>query len=208
MAINYTELKAAIQDYIQSTESTLTTNLDTIIRQAEDKILKAVDIPAFRRYAWVSCSVGSNSVAGLSESVLAPRYFFLTVAGEDHAVLPKDPSFLREFSPFGGAASGRPRYYAVETEAIIRVAPYPDQAYTGEFGYVIRPASIVTASTTWLGTHAEGALLNGCLLEASKFMKAEPDMVTLYKAEYTEALRGLEILAARTTGDNNRRGGA
>ena len=48
MAWTLTTLKSAIQDYLQTTETTFVNNLDTIITQAEDRILKSVQLPDFR----------------------------------------------------------------------------------------------------------------------------------------------------------------
>ena len=39
MAWTYTTLKSAIQDYLETTETTFVNNLPVIIRQAEDRIL-------------------------------------------------------------------------------------------------------------------------------------------------------------------------
>jgi hypothetical protein len=40
MAWTLTTLKSAIQDYLETTETTFVNNLDTIIQQAEDQNLK------------------------------------------------------------------------------------------------------------------------------------------------------------------------
>jgi hypothetical protein len=48
MAWTLTTLKSAIQDYLETTETTFVNNLDTIIQQAEDQILKSVQLPDFR----------------------------------------------------------------------------------------------------------------------------------------------------------------
>jgi len=40
--MTYAELKTAIQNYLQNTESTFVSSLDTIIKQVEDRILNVV----------------------------------------------------------------------------------------------------------------------------------------------------------------------
>ena len=45
MAFTYTTLKQALQDYVESDETTFVTNLPNIITQAEDRILKDVQLP-------------------------------------------------------------------------------------------------------------------------------------------------------------------
>ena len=48
--------------------------------------------------------------------------------------------------------------------------------------------------TSWLGDNFDSALLNGCLVEASTYMKQEPDMVALYNQKYAEAMMQLNRL--------------
>ena len=42
-------LKTAIQDYLDNSETTFTNNLDNFIQTAEERILKAVQLPVFRK---------------------------------------------------------------------------------------------------------------------------------------------------------------
>jgi len=47
MAFTFTTLKSAIQDYLETTETTFVNDLPTIITQAEERILKSVQLPDF-----------------------------------------------------------------------------------------------------------------------------------------------------------------
>ena len=47
MAFTYAQLKTAIQDYTENTETSFVTNLPTFIRAAEDRIFKSVDLEVF-----------------------------------------------------------------------------------------------------------------------------------------------------------------
>ena len=49
MAWTFTTLKSALQDYLETTETTFVDNLTTIIKQAEDRILKSVQLPDYRK---------------------------------------------------------------------------------------------------------------------------------------------------------------
>jgi len=49
MAFTYTTLKNTIQDYLETTETTFVDNLPNIITQAEERILKEVQLPDFRK---------------------------------------------------------------------------------------------------------------------------------------------------------------
>lgn len=49
MSFTLTTLKTAIQDYLETDETTFVNNLNNIILQAEERILKAVQIPDQRK---------------------------------------------------------------------------------------------------------------------------------------------------------------
>ena len=59
MAWTYTTLKTAIQDYVESTETTFVNNLAVIIKQAEDRILKSIQLPDFRKNVTGTTTDGS-----------------------------------------------------------------------------------------------------------------------------------------------------
>jgi len=74
MALTFTTLKQAIQDYCESNETTFVANLPLIIRQAEDRILKNVQLPDFRKNViptmWADPSLMLNA-SGTSYSLLS-----------------------------------------------------------------------------------------------------------------------------------------
>ena len=49
MSFTLATLKTAIQDYLETDETTFVNNLNTFIEQAEERILKAVQIPDQRK---------------------------------------------------------------------------------------------------------------------------------------------------------------
>ena len=51
MSFTYSSLKTAIQDYTQNTETTFTTHLDTFIKNAEERILKNIQLSGCKFYA-------------------------------------------------------------------------------------------------------------------------------------------------------------
>ena len=95
----------------------------------------------------------------------------------------------------------RSKHYAIfgprsdlETELSFIVGPTPDSAYYVELHYYYYPESIVTAGTTWLGDNFDSALLNGTVLEAVRFLKAEQDQFAVNGEMYTQALALLKNL--------------
>lgn len=94
-----------------------------------------------------------------------------------------------------------PKHYAIfgpqytfPNELSLILGPTPDQAYEAELHYFYYPESIVTAGTSWLGDNFDVALVNGCLVEAARFMKAEPDIVQNYDKLYVQAIALLKQL--------------
>ena len=51
MAYTFAQLKTAIQEYTDNTETTFVSNLDDFIRAAEDRLFCLVDLEYFRRNA-------------------------------------------------------------------------------------------------------------------------------------------------------------
>ena len=47
--MTYSELKSLIQNYLENTETTFVSDLPQIIKQAEERILKSVKLPNFRK---------------------------------------------------------------------------------------------------------------------------------------------------------------
>jgi hypothetical protein len=50
------------------------------------------------------------------------------------------------------------------------------------------------AGTTWLGENFDTALLNGCLVEGARFMKAEPEQFAMYREMFNTSLMLLKNL--------------
>ena len=63
MAFTFTTLKSAIQDYTENTETTFVNDLSIIIQQAEDRIIKTVQLPNFRKNQTGSLTSGNSYLA-------------------------------------------------------------------------------------------------------------------------------------------------
>lgn len=209
MSFTYAQLKQAIQDYTENDEATFVTNLPLFIRQAEERILKSVQLSLFRKNATAS-TTASNKYLACPSDFLAP--FSLSLAGADgdkFFIDFKDPSFLQSYTP-DSTTEGAPRYYSVFDIDNFLLAPTPDTTYTAELHYFYRPLSLTAGSdsgTTWLSINAELTLLYGSLVEAYLFMKGEQDMMAYYDKRFTESLSGLKMLGeAKETTDEYRTG--
>jgi hypothetical protein len=87
-----------------------------------------------------------------------------------------------------------PVHYAYFDDNTFLLGPTPDGDYSTELHYGYYPESIVTAGTTWLGEEFDSALLNGALLQAFSFMRAEQATMEMYQKLYLQAITLLKNL--------------
>ena len=67
MSYTQTTLKQAIQDYAENDETTFVNNLDNFIQNAEEKILKLVDLEYFRKNVSAVMTSGNKFLAQPSD---------------------------------------------------------------------------------------------------------------------------------------------
>ena len=193
MAWTFTTLKSTLQDYLETTETTFVDNLTVIITQAEDRILKSIQLPDFKKNSTGNTTSGTPYLTCPSD-FLAPYSLAVDNSGYEF-LLYKDVNFIREAYP-SSSTTGIPKYYSLFDAESFILAPTPNANLTAELHYFYKPESITTASagTSWLGDNAESTLLYGCLVEAYTFLKGEPDLLQLYAARYEDALAKLKGL--------------
>ena len=71
MSFTYAQLKTAIQDFTENTETSFVTNLPVFIRSAEERILKSVDLDNFRKNA-TSATTNGDEYISMPSDFLAP----------------------------------------------------------------------------------------------------------------------------------------
>ena len=193
MAWTFTTLKNALQDYLETTETTFVDNLTVIITQAEDRILKSIQLPDFKKNSTGNTTSGTPYLTCPSD-FLAPYSLAVDNSGYEF-LLYKDVNFIREAYP-DSTTTGIPKYYSLFDADSFILAPTPNANLTAELHYFSNPESITTTSsgTSWLGDNAESTLLYGCLVEAYTFLKGEADLLQLYAARYEDALAKLKGL--------------
>tara|TARA_R110002020_G_scaffold166440_1_gene354438 strand:- start:109 stop:756 length:648 start_codon:yes stop_codon:yes gene_type:complete len=208
MSFTFDQLKQAIQDYSQNTESTFVGNLDEMIRSAEQRIFTTCDLEIFRRNQTGTTTSG-NQFLNVPTDYLASFSLSILNSSSKEFLQQKDVNFIQEFNP-NSSTTGVPRYYArFDTDNFI-LAPTPNANFTAELHYYYRPVSLTAGSgsgTTWLSTNAPNAMLYGTLVEAYTFMKGEKDLMDLYNGRFIESLTRIKDLAeARENADSYRRG--
>jgi hypothetical protein len=197
--VTYNELVTAVQDYLETTFTT--TDINTMIRQAEQRIYNTVQIANLRKNVTGSCTATNKYLQCPSDFLSTYSIAVYPPGGGDYVyLLNKDVNFIREAYP-SASDTGKPRHYAIFgpdssalTELTFILGPTPDLAYGVELHYYYYPESIVTATTTWLGDNFDSALLNATLFEASTFLKQEQDLIALAKDKYVQSIALLKNL--------------
>ena len=189
--MNYTELKANIQDICEN--SFTDDQLAMFTQQAEQKIYNSVQIPALRKNVTGTLTNGNKYLSTPSDFLWAYSLAVIDANGVYTFLLNKDVNFMREAYP-NPSSTGAPKHYAYFDDNSFILGPTPNSAYSMELHYGYYPESIVTAGTTWLGEEFDSALLNGALVEAIRFMKGEQDLVANYTNMYLLAMKQLENL--------------
>jgi len=208
MSFTLAQLKTAIQDYTDNSETSFVTHLPDFIKAAEEKIFKSIDLDIFRKNV-TSAFTSSDAFMSVPSDYLASFSLQITSSGSESFLLQKDVNFLREYTP-SASTTGVPKYYARFDENNFIVAPTPNSNYTIELHYYHRPASLTAGAdsgTTWVSTNAPFALLYGALIEAYTYMKGETDVIQNYNNMYMQSMERLKDLGeARENTDANRVG--
>jgi hypothetical protein len=210
--MTYIELLAAIQSYTENTfpETYLasgatvssTTQLNTFITQAEQRIFNTVQFPSLRKNVTGITTSGNKYLSCPADFLSSFSLAVIDATGAYEYLLNKDVNFIRQAYPTP-TDTAIPKYYAlfgptttndatpvITNELSFILGPTPDAAYSVELHYYYYPQSITVAASgqTWLGDNFDSVLLYGSLVEAYTFMKGEADIIAGYDMKYKEAL--------------------
>ena len=203
MAYTLTNLRDDIRNYTEVGSNVLTDSvLDTIIKNAENKIYRAIDTDQSVFYATSNAIVGNRYVT-IPDDLRAIRYVqFKDSAGNQFYLEQKDTSYIAEFySTPGTQAVDIPKYYANWDEEFWVLAPTPDKTYEITLAYNKQPETITdTTSTpapatngTYLSNKYQDLLLYACLVNTYAYLKGPQDMLQYYQGAYEKALYSYAI---------------
>jgi len=194
MSFTLATLKSTVQDYCETAETTFVADLDTFIQEAEERILKNVELPVFRKNVTGNATTDFPYLATPSD-FLATYSLALIINSVYTYPLFKHVSFIRDYTP-NASTTGPTKYYALFDDNTFLLGPTPASDYTYELHYKYRPASLTTtsgSSTTWLSDNAPDAMLYGTLVEAATFLKT-PDEAAQYEQRFMMAISALKKL--------------
>lgn len=219
--MDYAELFETIKGYVEndfpntswtgsdgSSTVTLTSTeqINTFIKEAEQRIFNTVQLLDLRKNVTGNCSTGNKYLSVPSDWLANFSMAVVDTNGNYEYLLNKDVSFIRQSYP-NPNDTGLPYCYAYFDENSFILGPTPDDDYEIELHYFYYPPSIVDAGTSWLGDNFDSALLYGALLEAYTFMKGEEDVLKQYQARYNEAMAMLKQLGEGKNRQDNYRSG-
>jgi len=199
----YAELTQQILDYTEvSTDVLTSTRTDDFIEHTENRILRDIDIDAFKSHQYSTLTTsnpflslpGGSTPDPTSLATIRSVHIWPASGTATRTFLEqRDVSFMNEYWPVR-TSTGTPKYWAWWDENTIYVAPTPDAAYNVEVGITRLPTRLSSSNaTSWLGNNAPIALLYGCLAEAFKFLKGPAEMLQLYEQSYQRAIQELVI---------------
>ena len=208
MAYTLDNLRTDIRGYTEvdngsGTPKVLTDSvLGTIIKNAENKITRAIDTDQNVFYATSNAIVGNRYVT-IPSDLRAIRYVqFKDANGNQFYLEQRDTSFMAEYySTPGTQAVDIPKYYANWDETYWVVAPTPDKTYGITLAYDKEPDTITDTTSspapatvgTYLSNKYQDLLLYGCLVNAYGYLKGPADMIQYYTQAYQTALQSYAI---------------
>ena len=219
--MNYTQLFANVQTYLENqfpnvfladgTSVSATTQINTFIQQAEQRIYNSVQFPSLRKNVTGNLTTNNKYLSTPSDFLSSYSLAVIDYSGNYSYLLNKDVNFMREAYP-NALYKGLPKHYAIfgprsddVNELSFILGPTPDAAYNAELHYYYYPESIVTLGTSWVGENFPMCLLYGALCEANIFLKGEADLQQNYNNMFLENMSLLKNYAdGRTRNDNYR----
>ena len=203
MAYTLTNLQDDIKGYTEVGSNVFTSSvLNTLIKNAENKIYREVDSDQDRFYATSNAIVGNRYVTIPADLRFIRYVQFKDAAGNQFYLEQRDTSFMAEYYSDPSTQSvDIPKYYANWDEEFWVIAPTPDKTYEITLAYNKQPETITdTTSTpapatngTYLSNKYQDLLLYACLVNTYAYLKGPQDMLQYYQGAYEKALMSYAI---------------
>jgi|TARA_R110002012_G_scaffold171003_2_gene335671 hypothetical protein len=196
--MTYAELVQKIRDYTEVSSNVLTESItNDIIRDAELRIMRDVDVDANKRYVTAQVISGTRFIDTPQNTMVIRSAQIVDSDGTSNPdnrefLQWRDSSFMSEFNPTN--AQGVPKYYSWWDDDTIVLAPTPNATYTIQLNYILKPVTLSsTNTTTYISQNFPNGLLYACLVEAFSFLKGPNDLLQLYEGKYKQVLEGFSI---------------
>ena len=198
MAYTLTNLQTDIRNYTEVDDTVFSTSvLETIIKNAENRIYRDSDSDDNRFYATSNLQSGSRYVT-IPSDLRSIRYVQLKDSSNNQIFLEKkETSYMSTFYDTPGTAQGLPKYYANWDANFWVVAPTPNSNFEITLAYIKQPDTITSGTPSTAGTYLsnkyQDLLLYAALVEAYGYLKGPVDMLQYYEMSYKRALASYSI---------------
>jgi hypothetical protein len=198
MAYTLTNLQDDIRNYTEVDSGVLSSSvLNTIIKNAENRIYREVDSDDNRFYATSNLQTGNRYVT-IPSDLRFIRYVQLKDGSGNQVFLEKrDTSFMAEYYDTPATQSGLPKYYGNWDANFWVVAPTPNSTFEITLAYVKQPDSLTSTSKSTTGTYVsnkyQDLLLYACLVEAYGYLKGPADLIQYYEQSYRRAAKSYSV---------------
>ena len=205
MAYTLANLEDDIRNFTEVSSSVLSTAvLNTLIKNAENRIYREIDTDQNVFYATSNAIIGNRYVT-IPADLRFIRYVQLTnTQGDQFYLEQRDTSFMAEYYATPSTqAVGIPRYYGNWDTEFWVIAPTPDKTYEITLAYNKEPVSITDTTNptaapaatngTYLSNKYQDLLLYACLVNAYGYLKGPQDMIQYYNQAYEKALMSYAI---------------
>ena len=198
MAYTLTNLQDDVRSYTEVDSGVLSNSvLNTMIKNAENRIYRDVDSDDNRFYATSNLQTGNRYVT-IPSDLRFIRYVQLKDGSGNQIFLEKrDTSFMAEYYDTPATQSGLPKYYGNWDANFWVVAPTPNSTFEITLAYTKQPTSLTDSSVSTTGTYVsnkyQDLLLYGTLVEAYGYLKGPADMLQYYEASFKRALQSYAI---------------
>ena len=196
--MTYAELVQKIRDYTEVSNTVLTDSIvNDIIRDAELRIMRDVDVDANKKYVAAQVIAGTRFIDVPVDTMVIRSAQIVDSDGVGAAdnrefLQWRDSSFMSEFNPTN--AQGVPKYYSWWDDEMIVLAPTPNATYTIQLNYILKPETLSSTNTqTYISQFFPNGLLYACLVEAFSFLKGPNDLLQLYEGKYKQVVEGFSI---------------
>ena len=196
--MTYAELVQKIRDYTEVSNTVLTDSIvNDIIRDAELRIMRDVDVDANKKYVAAQVIAGTRFIDVPVDTMVIRSAQIVDSDGVGAAdnrefLQWRDSSFMSEFNPTN--AQGVPKYYSWWDQDTIVLAPTPNATYTIQLNYILKPETLSSTNTeTYISQNFPNGLLYACLVEAFSFLKGPNDLLQLYEGKYKQVVEGFSI---------------
>jgi hypothetical protein len=180
----YTELKAAIADWLDRTD--LTTQIVDFITLAEAEFNRTLFVPQREE---VSSASASDGTITLPDDFWSMRSLYID---SDPKTYLEQMNMGELRNRYSASATGRPQNFALQSGNELVLAPSPDTAYTLVLNYwQTIPALSASVASNWLLDSYPDIYLYGSILQSAAFL-ADDDRIPRWRGALGQAIGQLQ----------------